>query len=1122
MRKSFHLPVSPQGITANLFPGAGRRGRVLATGVLCASLAGLGLSGCSGASGVEPTSADNPSTGSSFYFGDLNSGGAASEFRIARMAYGRLVQVQALDNEGIRQTMASDFVINQNLVSDDLNYELTVSGVTGQETLFIKRNVDIPAQREQFLDLLKAAGEGLDPIQVQDLATTGTYSMLPRNAALVIVFDDLVRPSTVSNRTIEIVEGYPPTAPFEARVFPSAHYGGTASNGAFYPTRVIVDLTTSLIEKQLSGSSAPLNGVGLGASIESNMANVQVRIPTVTNPSIGLTNVLTNLTNHALATTGNGPVDFTTNSRPVTRALRSGGRAGIVSDPFNGFLRDTLPPQVLGATPMNIVAAPQQVQADPADTGSLFFILPEVELPSELCGRDALTSADFISQPGLFARVVKPAGLTPTQAQAYVPDGSGMLFNLPVELVSFPREWDGPKDWEQFGAIQSNLEVTFELGDPAECFVQVLPRPTGYPNNPTDGVTTSSIFTLRFSEPMDPESLTAFDSVTLTRQLQSSSGAPLSTSDFVVGELNQSATLREVTFVPVLNLAHLSGVQESYYFSLSDSGDAFPPRDLAGNIVAAIPSIEVTVEPSEPSELNGGRVSRFASTDEEVPLGGFPEWGGQIQIDTNLQTIRPRPVVRTQVVIDNQEQALPAQMTAFPPGVVTPFSPFGSKMQTVWRYSDCGFSLTDPNNINIDVEGLWWVPTGGSINPDAFERFEIRLSHCRYAPDELINPSSLFPQFQNSGLRPVYTVNILENEVQRVVHPRQLGYVIDQADVRTTVNGTSLVPFPLNRNVPDEDKRYFTWRDTRIRDRSGPGNGGLESEAYSAALGLPPAPNLYYRPGEIQTIGLPLLMEFRTSVDLSSAGQNAWLLNLAVNSSSRPYFRAFSTGGVNTGGDQVFIDPENEDAANGGFSPGSNPPGAPTFGRDNTFHLGAIDYVARISLAHSIWFEAVIESEGASSFGGRVYSEPTVEPDATVQPIGTSVEFSFRGATNIVFDNTTSIPGAGDNYSGGDVTVTGELADYQYDASTLDLYGDYYNDKDITDAGGSPVHNPNQDRDNFGISFLPGFTDQAAWRDSVTDIFGARYYQVRITFSGNVITGQAPQVSAFALTWERP
>ena len=1093
----------------------------MASGLL-AGAASLGLSACSGSEGVEPSSMDSAPGSAEFFFGDFNSGGAAPEFRLSQLAYGRLVTVTALTDSGVRRTMARDFVIGQNIVSDDLNYELTQNGVTGEETLLVRRNVDNQAGMQQFLNLLRDAGADLDPIQVQDLTTSGTFSMLPRNAALVLVFDDLLRPSSVTDRTIQVLQGSPPSSPFEARIFPSAHYGGVASNGAFFPTRVIVDTTSSIVEQQLSGGDVPLNGVGLDPSVEVDQANVQIRIPTVADSSIGLNQVLNNLSNHELATSNNGPVDFSTNTRSVTRALRSGGRPGVISDPFNGFLRDTTPPQVIGSTPLDVVLSPVQIREDPADIGSLLFILPEVTIPSELCGRGELNGSDVISQPGVFAQVVKPDDLTPAQAAAFIPDINGKVFDLPVELVSFPPDWASPSEWEQLGAVASNLETIFEAGDAPECFVQILPRPVGFPNAPTSGVATGALMSFQFSEPMDPDSLTAFDSVTLTRRV-GTVDEPLGTSDFVVGELTQAATLRDVTYEPVLDLSHVNGVVDDYFFRLAGIDDPFPPRDLAGNVVATLPTIQLTTDPNEPTQLNGGRVSRFSSTDEEEPAGS--EWGGQIQIVTDRQVIRARPVVRTQVVLDNLEQALPAQMTPFPTGVQTPFSALGSKMQTVWRYSDCGFSLTDSNNINIDIEELSWSPAGGAVLDDGFEEFEILLAHSRFAPDEIINPMSLFPRWPNSGLRPLFTTNVLQGEEQQVVHPAERGYLINGGDATQTTNGTTLMPFPLNRDVPDDEKRLFTWRDTRIRTRTGIANQGLESQAYLMALGLPTPNNpfeTFYESGGIQTIGLPLLMEFRTTPDLTASGQNAWNLNLAVNSSARPYFRAFSTGGVNTAGNQVFIDPDNEVEANGGFSPGATPPGLATFGRDNTFHLGAIDYVARVSLSHSVWFEALIGPAGSAFSGTRTFSPPTVEPNPEAQPDGTSVSFSYRGATAIEFADPNSMPGAGvaDNFSGPPEIGSMLLADYQYDAFTLDLYGDYWNDADVAAADITLNHWLDQDRDNFGLTFLPGFTEPDAWRTSVNDIADARYYQIRLTFEGNPFTGQGAEVSAFALTWQ--
>ena len=53
---------------------------------------------------------------------------------------------------------------------------------------------------------------------------------------------------------------------------------------------------------------------------------------------------------------------------------------------------------------------------------------------------------------------------------------------------------------------------------------------------------------------------------------------------------------------------------------------------------------------------------------------------------------------------------------------------------------------------------------------------------------------------------------------------------------------------------------------------------------------------------------------------------------------------------------------------------------------------------------------------------------------------------------------------------------------------------------------------------NPGISFL-GATD--VWRTEVSEIDNARFYQVRLTFVGNPVTVQTPELSAFAMTWSQ-
>ncbi|MEC8495987.1 MAG: Ig-like domain-containing protein, partial [Planctomycetota bacterium] len=651
-------------------------------------------------------------------------------------------------------------------------------------------------------------------------------------------------------------------------------------------------------------------------------------------------------------------------------------------------------------------------------------------------------------------------------------------------------------------------------GARSNCFLTVVPQPNGFPDDPTGRVTTDSVFSLRFSEPMDPASLTAFDSVTLTRT-SFDPDVPTATSSFVVGTVNQTADLSGVTFTPQQLLAHTQGLSESYFLRVADAlNDVFPPRDLAGNVVERIPEIRITVEPDDLSALNGGRVSRFTSIDEELPEGA--EFGGQVLIDTTRQLLRPRPVVRNQVIIDNSQPIL-QQMTFLPGGlgVITPHTPFGSKMQHIWRYADCSFALLDQLDHNVDVEGLGWAPNGGTIQPDSFDQFEIRLAHSRWTPDEDINPSNAWPRFPFSGLDDIYLNNIVASApsdlpAQVTVHDRSLGYNLDPGDLETASTGLTFMPFPLNRDVAPEQRRYFTWRDCDNRARGGGGNAPVDPRAYWIALGINPGSQpVVYSPGQVQTVGLPLLMEYRVIPDASAIGINGWDFNIAVNSSSRPYFRSFSSGGINQSGTTVTVNPDQESTASGGFAPGSNPPGSITPGQDNVVHLGAIDLITRVSHSNSIWFSPDIAGEDDSlPFPGRVYQQPTIEPGFDDQPAGTELIVRFRGATDINYDDSAT-PGI-DN-DAGEPNVD-ELTDYQVDAFTLDCYGDYYNDLDF------PVSH-NRVRANPGLNFV-GADD--FWRDSVDEIRDARFYQVRLTFVGNPENGQSAEVSAFALTWSQP
>ena len=80
-------------------------------------------------------------------------------------------------------------------------------------------------------------------------------------------------------------------------------------------------------------------------------------------------------------------------------------------------------------------------------------------------------------------------------------------------------------------------------------------------------------------------------------------------------------------------------------------------------------------------------------------------------------------------------------------------------------------------------------------------------------------------------------------------------------------------------------------------------------------------------------------------------------------------------------------------------------------------------------------------------------------------------------------------------------------------ATELDAYGDHYTEVP-SPCDGSIDHNP--DTLNTDITFLNG---DPRWFADVSDIDGAQFYQARVTFISDTVSGQSPILSAFALTW---
>ncbi len=1087
----------------------------------------LALTGCTGGgetagfpAGDGGEAREFPAGSGNYFIEQQSQGGAASTVRLTGVSWGRLVRVSGLGasqgNGEVLIPMFREFVISSDVQGDGLNYRLDTNPVTAQQTLVILRRVDEPGQPSfgQFFDLLAEAEADLTAVNPLAAGGAGIFSMVPRNATIVLQFDDLIDPATVDATTVRVLTGASSVLPFTARVVPDPNHGGLADYGGspgpeYYPTRVLIDPTITEIESFSFPDPLPPNGQGFPASVSASISNLTLRIPTAINTAVGQSRLLANPSGHFLATGGNGPVDFASPTQDVVRAMRAGGDAAVTSDPFNGFLRDQQAPLLVGALQVDMLDAPEAL--DPSNSAGLEFLLPRIRFNTSFCAQTP-EAGDVIAQSdlGIFAEIIEqPLPLVGDELQM-----------VGVRLIQYPVAWDDPGrlgtlEWAAAGPNQAGeLRAAYHPIDDAgreACFVTVVPQASGSSSGgPASQIRTDSSMLLRFNEPISPGSVNAFDSLRLTRQsIPTGDEPPLASSAYVVGRVLQSVGGQSITFQPDLDLAHRSGVAENYFLTLAEGLGG--PTDLAGNpLMETLPTVVLSINADEPEQRNGGRVSRFTAQDEEPPIGGagndpLPEWSGQHLYDPQRELIRPRPVSRFSVVAD-RTQGITSLQDPFLQGVQTPLSNLGSKMQSLYRYADFGWSLTDTTNINVDVEGISWTPLGG-VTFDSYDEFSISLAHSRWAPDAWKNPNSFFPDVERSGLRPIFNNNLLNGQIDplRLVHRRELGYVVNPGDQFFTDTNTLMVPYPLNQGVSPEDRLYYTWRDTSIPDRAGANSNGVPPRQQLVSLGLDAFRTPLYRSNQVATIGLPLLMEFRCYPDDGASGQNALDVNLAVNTSSRPYFRAFSTGGINTSGNTVIVDPDLETAANGGFNPISQPTtGVATFGRDNTVYLGALDIVVRVSRSVSIWFPATDPQTG-EPFLAPTYAAAVVEPRIEDQPLGTSLSIDFRGASAI---DAFAVPGTSDMMDPHPALVN---------ANRLDIYGDFYWDvaPPMSTEPFFPEHNPMNA--NLDITFLAG---DEGWKSDVAELNTARYYQMRLCFVADEQTGLVPEVSAVALAWQ--
>lgn len=705
------------------------------------------------------------------------------------------------------------------------------------------------------------------------------------------------------------------------------------------------------------------------------------------------------------------------------------------------------------------VFAQQNVPGDPALL-DVTFLTPACTLP--------LRTGDVLEFAGFVFQVVAPGQLA---GDAVV---GARVLALVGDLAAF-----GPS----FGVLKTTWDP--ELGAPPECFVRFEPQPETLP---ASGVSTAVTVVAQFSEPMDPANVQALESFRVTYEDPPVTGNPMFAN--VVGRILPAADLESFVFAPSLPLRHASGASETYFVEIGAddpaTGATDGVTDLAGNpLVFGLPPAAFTIAAGEPSRTTAGYALRFVDPLGDEDGNGKPDLRGQFVIDPR-QVVQPRALQRFSVLLDDN-QPLIGIMSATPGPVQTPLSDKGSKAQLTWRYIDMGFGLLDDLFHNLDVEGTNWVPFTPNVASDHFTNFSISMTHAAFFPDDTRN-TGLLPAYPSSGLVETFAGNLLDPiHIQpTTMTPIASSYSVSSTDAFPASQSaqTLLVPWPINRNVPVGQFTYWTWRDTSLIQVAGHDSGlGVDPMVLQQATGAAGLPG-FYPATQIPTIGLPMLTEYRTNPDPGAFALNGFKTSFALASSSLPAFRAFSTGGNDQNGIPQLIQPGNELIAQGGYTLA----GVKTPGIDNTMYWGQADFVVRVSRFHTVWYD--------STAAGVQYAAGVIEPVSSEQPSGTTVSVAFRGASDLAVPLGSSTPPE------------------WTDAARMDPYGDPY-----TQAQLGMLQDPGAKA--FTVAHFPDATDKS-WRNSATELDGARYLQMRVTLTGNAESGLTPEVSAIGVAYTLP
>ncbi len=669
---------------------------------------------------------------------------------------------------------------------------------TLQPKLIITRFIGSP----QFLSAFEALDKNvirLTPSVYGQDTTKSPFSVGPRNGGIRLRFNKDLGLSEdfflVKDNAGRVVGIKNPEAVQLLEILGNPKDANPVGDFRLIPTRIAYKGAEIVLDPVLLGSegtllNVPNNAGGLPQSSNSTGANIRIAL-TIEGP----------LRLRGLRTSNQGAFIGTnlSNRKAIVQDFRSANQNDNSLGISHGFVRDVIPPRLIGELPMRLERVERLNQntqrlrifkagiTHELDRGDILKLV----LPGS--GGKPIAQAQIISDPeeDRGKPGVQHVSVQVEDVQLFAP------FD-PSKRKDFPTDPKQLGDWLLQNAPIIILSTEFNGNrDRPEYFLSFSPKNDQIPGQafePNKQVSPFASLLLRFSKPIRLETVTSSDSMILSVNplAQEALDPKLGTPGLIYAQVfDEDGSATTVRLTPPLGLyldETMRKKNRPYFLHLIGGSKGI--RDFSDNPIdlqfqqqpGKAPRQNITMSffldtrrnkkgsPLFPNNKVVNVVRRFFESDEDESDKGIPDFFGAFTLIKGK--MQGRTTTRHTAHADDFNQApdpggalgycptgLAAPLTAstvFLQAIQNPLSPYGCRLQTVWRELDLSLSRTDPFDFNLDVEQMWWAPfqatpAAPKTSFDIFDRLTLFLGHSEHRPNPCIGAGGFSPFF-GSGL----------------------------------------------------------------------------------------------------------------------------------------------------------------------------------------------------------------------------------------------------------------------------------------------------------------------------------------------------------------------------------